>query len=206
MPRNLCTEKSWNKPLADLLTIYSHITIKLRCLHSILFYLFYFFTFWASDSVYFLIEILDPANLELSNMSLSRGGLEPGDAIEAAADVEMIPQSHRSHRAPLAVHGRHLAPLLRLRIEYLTHDLDQIESYSRLHPYCITDITSQIGKWFSWQLLLLFILKRYFFIFFLFMYVIQHCFICRPSVFTESEDAGLEPRTVATLALTAREL
>jgi hypothetical protein len=37
-----------------------------------------------------------------------------------------------------------------------------------------------------------------------FLYVIQHCFICRPSAFTVSEDAGIEPRTVATLALTAR--
>ncbi len=38
------------------------------------------------------------------------------------------------------------------------------------------------------------------------MYVIQHCFICRPSDFTVSEDAGIEPRTVATLALTASAL
>ncbi len=37
-----------------------------------------------------------------------------------------------------------------------------------------------------------------------FMYDIQHCFICRPSDSTVSEDAGIEPRTVATLALTAR--
>jgi hypothetical protein len=36
------------------------------------------------------------------------------------------------------------------------------------------------------------------------MYVIQYCFICRPSDYTVSEDAGIEPRTVATLALTAR--
>jgi hypothetical protein len=36
------------------------------------------------------------------------------------------------------------------------------------------------------------------------MYVIQHCFICRPSDSTVSKDAGIEPRTVATLALTAR--
>jgi hypothetical protein len=33
------------------------------------------------------------------------------------------------------------------------------------------------------------------------MYFIQHCFICRPSDSTVSEDAGIEPRTVATLAL-----
>ncbi len=38
-----------------------------------------------------------------------------------------------------------------------------------------------------------------------FMYFIQHCFICRPSDSTVSEDAGIDqPRTVATLALTAR--
>jgi hypothetical protein len=42
------------------------------------------------------------------------------------------------------------------------------------------------------------------FLVFLLMYVIQHCFICRPSDSTVSEDAGIEPRTVATLALTAR--
>ncbi len=32
------------------------------------------------------------------------------------------------------------------------------------------------------------------------MYVIQHCYICHPSHSTVSEDAGIEPRTVATLA------
>ncbi len=37
-----------------------------------------------------------------------------------------------------------------------------------------------------------------------FMYFIQHCLICRPSESTVSEDAGIEPRTVATLALTVR--
>ncbi len=36
------------------------------------------------------------------------------------------------------------------------------------------------------------------------MYVIQHCFICRPSETTVSEDAGIEPRSVAALTLTAR--
>jgi hypothetical protein len=38
--------------------------------------------------------------------------------------------------------------------------------------------------------------KGEFFGFFLFMYDIQHCFICRPSDSTVSEDAGIEPRTV----------
>ncbi len=36
------------------------------------------------------------------------------------------------------------------------------------------------------------------------MCVIQHCFICRPSDSTVSEDAVIESRTVGTLALTAR--
>ena len=36
--------------------------------------------------------------------------------------------------------------------------------------------------------------------FFLFIYDIQHCFICRPSDSTVSIDAGIEPRTVATTA------
>jgi hypothetical protein len=36
------------------------------------------------------------------------------------------------------------------------------------------------------------------------MHVIQHCFICRLSDSTVSEDAGIEPRTVMTLTLTAR--
>jgi hypothetical protein len=36
------------------------------------------------------------------------------------------------------------------------------------------------------------------------MYCIQDSFICRPSDSTVSEDAGIEPRTVATTALTVR--
>ncbi len=36
------------------------------------------------------------------------------------------------------------------------------------------------------------------------MYCIQHCFICRPSDSTASEDAGIEPRTVVTTALTVK--
>jgi hypothetical protein len=34
-----------------------------------------------------------------------------------------------------------------------------------------------------------------------FLYFIQHCFICRLSDPTVSEDAGIEPRTFATLAV-----
>jgi hypothetical protein len=45
---------------------------------------------------------------------------------------------------------------------------------------------------------------EYIYVFFLFMYVIQPCFICRTSDSTVSEDARIVPRTVATLALTAR--
>ncbi len=36
------------------------------------------------------------------------------------------------------------------------------------------------------------------FFFFYTIFIIQHCFICRPSDSTVSEDAGIEPRTVAT--------
>jgi hypothetical protein len=36
------------------------------------------------------------------------------------------------------------------------------------------------------------------------MYFVQHCFICRPSDSTVSEDAGIEPRTVATSAMAVR--
>jgi len=36
------------------------------------------------------------------------------------------------------------------------------------------------------------------------MYFIQHCFICRPSDSIVSEDAGIEPRTVATTSLAVR--
>jgi hypothetical protein len=37
-----------------------------------------------------------------------------------------------------------------------------------------------------------------------FMHFMQHCFICRPSDSTVSEDARFAPRTVATLALSVR--
>ncbi len=47
-------------------------------------------------------------------------------------------------------------------------------------------------------------LKGGFFGFFLFMYDFRHCFICRPSDTTVSEDAGIEPRTVVTTVLAVR--
>ncbi len=50
----------------------------------------------------------------------------------------------------------------------------------------------------------LFFHKGEFFGFFLFVYDIQHCFICCPSDSTVSEDAGIELRTVATTALAVR--
>jgi hypothetical protein len=50
-----------------------------------------------------------------------------------------------------------------------------------------------------------FVFKYYFRGFFLFFsYYIQHFFICRPSDFTVPTDVGIEPRTVATGALTVR--
>jgi hypothetical protein len=55
-------------------------------------------------------------------------------------------------------------------------DIQQIKN---LHPYLET-IYKQDG------------------FFFFFMCVIQHCFICRPSDSTVSEDAAFEPRTVST--------
>ncbi len=33
------------------------------------------------------------------------------------------------------------------------------------------------------------------------MHVIQHCFICRPTDLTVSDDVGIEPRPIATLPL-----
>ncbi len=46
--------------------------------------------------------------------------------------------------------------------------------------------------------------RAIFFIFCSSLYWFQHCCICRPSDFTVSEYAGIEPRTVATSALTVR--
>jgi hypothetical protein len=39
---------------------------------------------------------------------------------------------------------------------------------------------------------------------FLYKNCIQHCFFCRPSDFTVLEDAGIEPRPVATFAKAVR--
>ncbi len=48
--------------------------------------------------------------------------------------------------------------------------------------------------------------KGDFWVFFLFMFDIQHCFICRPADSTVSVDAGIEPRAVAITALAVRAL
>jgi hypothetical protein len=48
-------------------------------------------------------------------------------------------------------------------------------------------------------------LNNFTFLFYLYVwYFIQHCFICRPSDSTVLKDAGIEPRTVAALALAVR--
>jgi hypothetical protein len=55
--------------------------------------------------------------------------------------------------------------------------------------------------------ILLYNIKRgiFFLMFFLsLLYIIQHCFICRPYDSTVTTDAGIEPRTVATSALAVR--
>ncbi len=54
------------------------------------------------------------------------------------------------------------------------------------------------------KILYCFFIKDNFLGFFLFMYDIQHCFICRPSDSTVSEAAGIQLRTVATTALAVR--
>jgi hypothetical protein len=47
---------------------------------------------------------------------------------------------------------------------------------------------------------MIFIVRKVGLLFF-FVHYIQHCFSCRPSDSTVSEDARIEPKTVATLAL-----
>ncbi len=48
------------------------------------------------------------------------------------------------------------------------------------------------------QFLLQCVIFKGVFCIFIFMCIFQHCFICRPSDSTVSEDAGIEPRTVVT--------
>jgi hypothetical protein len=63
--------------------------------------------------------------------------------------------------------------------------------------YCISQSETLLLRYYK-------SFKGGFFGFFTFMYVIPHCFICRPSDYTVLEDAGIESKAVATLALTAR--
>ncbi len=65
------------------------------------------------------------------------------------------------------------------------------------HAICVTWLTDQVyifqsTSWICFPRI------------FIFMYIIQHCFICCLSDSTVSEDAGIEPRTFATSALTTR--
>jgi hypothetical protein len=77
--------------------------------------------------------------------------------------------------------------------------------YKLTKPPSITligDLRSSHGFMFYTRTYIAFL--RGIFGFFLFMNIILHCLFGRLSDFTVSEDAGIEPRTVATLALTAR--
>ncbi len=64
--------------------------------------------------------------------------------------------------------------------------------------------TERCGKWLESPQVWDFSFKWRFFGFFLFLSHIQHCFICRPSDSTVSEDAVIEPRTIVTTALVVR--
>ncbi len=72
-------------------------------------------------------------------------------------------------------------------------------SQLKVHHWC---------RWLWWQMEKIFNQKNltvgFFLIFCSSMYCIQHCFNCRPSDSSVSEDAGIEPRTVATSALATR--
>ncbi len=54
------------------------------------------------------------------------------------------------------------------------------------------------------EIFIIFLQGDFYWIFYVCRYFIQHCFICRPSDSTLSENAGIEPRTVATSAFTVR--
>ncbi len=51
---------------------------------------------------------------------------------------------------------------------------------------------------------IIFLKKWEFFVFFIFYYDIQHCFIRHLSAFNESEDVGIETRTFVTMAMAVR--
>ncbi len=75
------------------------------------------------------------------------------------------------------------------------------------HPHCECWIVELVDG-INWKRSTLFALILFSFssggFFWIFKYFIQLCFICRPSDTTVPVNAGIEPRTVATPALTAR--
>ncbi len=71
---------------------------------------------------------------------------------------------------------------------------DRTSAAGRTNPKEIIPLDQDLTLWYS---------TGGFFILF-FMYFSKHCFICRPTDSTVSEDAGIEPRTVATSALIVR--
>jgi hypothetical protein len=95
----------------------------------------------------------------------------------------------------------------------LIHDLARSHPQTRLdliHPPFPAGVAYETLARRAWPIPLSSTLQSlsfkggFFWIFFFFMYVIQHCFLCCPSDSIMSEDARIEPRIVATLALTAR--
>ncbi len=95
----------------------------------------------------------------------------------------------------------------RLSHEYpdLSHSHDTFRVFS-LREKCQQPTASVVSElvnclpFFKW--IHIFFMGDFFGYFFL--YDIQHYFICRPSDSTMSEDAGIEPRIVATMALAVR--
>jgi hypothetical protein len=80
----------------------------------------------------------------------------------------------------------------------ITVDCQQTLGHMQPFPsLCYPDSASQFPA-------IIILTEGFFWISFFSMYFIQHRFICRPSDSTVSEDAGIEPRTVATVALAVR--
>ncbi len=90
----------------------------------------------------------------------------------------------------------------------------KIHKSTNFYKYCLTlsqnSPKCRLGKCCNVPILFrsiyifFFCLNGGFLHFFLFLYDIQHCFIWHPSDSTVSEDAGIEPRTIATTALAVR--
>ncbi len=79
--------------------------------------------------------------------------------------------------------------------------------YGKIPPFFISELKSNL-HWITEKCCISKFLVHYekgdFLGYIFFMYDIHHCFICRPSDSTVSEDAEIEPRTVATTALNVR--